>query len=70
MANADRDIASPVSALKYVIKYGSLAVFQKTPQPIRAQIGDLNHAGKLAINEQRRFNYALNICPKRTRPMK
>lgn len=56
MANTDNNSIFSVSALKYEIKKILFIVFQIPAQGVGAQIGNLDHARQLAINEKRRFN--------------
>jgi hypothetical protein len=68
MAYADCYTIPAVSTLEYLVEDILLFVFEISSQTIRAKVSDLHHACELAVHEERRFNYAFNSRPKRSRP--
>ena len=63
MSHTDNLITASIRSLKDMVKQAGFPVLQITAQRIAAQIRDLNHTGKLAVNEQWRLNYSCLVCP-------
>lgn len=71
MADAD-DPSARYSVGTFVnrLKEIRFLLFDVSAKRIAAKIGNLNHSGQFAIDEQRSFAYPQNVGPKGPRPMK